>query len=49
MTSEDYDAPAPYFDAVSKPNWSIRDSLFDMSWYKSGTKNEVDCTCVTGE
>lgn len=49
MVSEGYDAPTPYFDVVATPNWSIRDSLFDMNWYKKGAKNETECKCVTGD
>lgn len=49
MLSEGYDAPTPYFDTVTNPDWSIRDSLFDMNWYRSGAKNEEECVCVTGE
>lgn len=48
MVSEGYDAPKPYFDVVESPNWSVRDSLFDMNWYRKGAKNEDNCECVTG-
>jgi hypothetical protein len=49
MLSEGYDAPTPYFDVVENPDWSIRDSLFDMNWYKKGAKNDSVCSCVIGE
>lgn len=49
MISEGYDAPTPYYDEVKNPKWSVRDSLFDMNWYRKGAKNPADCKCVTGE
>lgn len=49
MVSEGYDAPTPYFDVVKSPNWSPRDSLFDMNWYREGAPIGKKCECVTGE
>lgn len=49
MLSEGYNAPTPYYDEVKNPKWSVRDSLFDMNWYRKGAKNDAECKCVTGE
>lgn len=49
MLSEGYDAPTPYYDVVKTPKWSIRDSLNDMNWYKSGAAIGGKCACITGE
>ena len=50
MLSEGYDSPASYLDPVDDPNWSVRDSLFDMNWYAKGAiPSEGKCVCTTGE
>lgn len=54
MISEGYDAPYPYdrpIDPMTNKDttWTVRDSLYDMNWYKKGAKNAATCECVTGE
>ncbi len=49
MISEGYDAPNTYYDPVDNPNWTVRDSLLDMNWYRKGAKKASVCECVTGE
>jgi hypothetical protein len=49
MISEGYDSPAMYTYPVKNPKWSIRDSLFDMNWYRKGAPVGGECECVTGE
>ncbi|MDG1332364.1 MAG: metallophosphoesterase [Crocinitomicaceae bacterium] len=54
MISEGYDAPFPYdrpIDPLTNKDttWTVRDSLYDMNWYKKGAKNAATCECVTEE
>jgi len=53
MVSEGYDAPYPYNRPINPSTnkdttWTVRDSLFNMSWYRKGVKNTSVCECVTG-
>lgn len=49
MISEGYTAGSPYYERVEKPQWSVKDSLFDMNWYRKGAPVGGDCKCVNGE